>query len=135
MRHLWSRPALRSAATPGATCTSPPSPARTTGTASPLGHYLDFSVDIVYRLAIYLAIGLLTPASPLLAPLIGNYSFKFDPAINLGRCGGARTSTESVATVGDDAKSRVPMLGYTVPYAVAKTTLTLWGLVILPLVT
>ncbi len=56
--------------------------------------------------------------------------FKFHPAINLGVCGGARTSTASVAMVGDVAKSDVPMLGYTVPYAVSNTLLTLWGMVI-----
>lgn len=66
----------------------------------------------------------------LLAPLIGKYVFRFDPAINLGCCGGARTSTASVAMVGEVAKSDVPMLGYTVPYAVSNTLLTLWGLVI-----
>jgi len=71
----------------------------------------------------------------LLAPLIGKYVFKFDPAINLGCCGGARTSTASVAMVGDVAKSNVPMLGYTVPYAVSNTLLTMWGLVIVLLVT
>ena len=38
--------------------------------------------------------------------------------------------TASVAMVGDVAKSNVPMLGYTVPYAVSNTLLTLWGLVI-----
>jgi putative transport protein len=36
--------------------------------------------------------------------------------------------------VGDVAKSSVPMLGYTVPYAVANTLLTLWGLVIVLMV-
>ena len=66
----------------------------------------------------------------LLAPLIGKYIFRFDPAINLGCCGGARTSTASAAMVADAAKSNVPMLGYTVPYAVSNTFLTLWGLVI-----
>jgi putative transport protein len=71
----------------------------------------------------------------LLAPLIGKYIFKFDPAINLGCCGGARTSTASVAMVAEVAKSNVPMLGYTVPYAVANTLLTLWGLVIVMLIT
>lgn len=66
----------------------------------------------------------------LLAPLIGKYIFKFHPAINLGCCGGARTSTASVRMVAEAAKSQVPMLGYTVPYAVSNTLLTLWGLVI-----
>jgi putative transport protein len=70
----------------------------------------------------------------LLAPLIGKYVFRFDPAINLGCCGGARTSTASVAMVGEIAKSNVPMLGYTVPYAVSNTLLTLWGLVIVLLI-
>ncbi len=70
----------------------------------------------------------------LLAPLIGKYIFRFDPAINLGCCGGARTSTASVAMVGEVAKSDVPMLGYTVPYAVSNTLLTLWGLVIVLMV-
>jgi putative transport protein len=71
-----------------------------------------------------------TSVPMLLAPLIGKYIFKFHPAINLGACGGGRTSTASVAMVGDVAKSNIPMLGYTVPYAVSNTLLTLWGLVI-----
>jgi putative transport protein len=71
-----------------------------------------------------------TSVPMLLAPWIGKYIFKFDPAINLGCCGGARTSTASVAMVGEVAHSDVPMLGYTVPYAVSNTLLTLWGLVI-----
>jgi putative transport protein len=71
-----------------------------------------------------------TSVPMLLAPLIGKYIFKFHPAINLGCCGGARTSTASVAMVADVAKSDVPMLGYTVPYAVSNTLLTMWGLVI-----
>ncbi len=66
----------------------------------------------------------------LLAPFIGKYIFKFHPAILLGVCGGARTSTASVAMVGDKAKSNVPMLGYTVPYAVSNTLLTLNGMII-----
>ncbi len=75
-----------------------------------------------------------TSVPMLMAPYIGKYIFKFDPAINLGCCGGARTSTASVAMVADVAKSNVPMLGYTVPYAVSNTLLTLWGLVIVLLV-
>jgi putative transport protein len=71
-----------------------------------------------------------TSVPMLLAPFIGKYLFKFHPAINLGCCGGARTSTASVAMVGDVAKSNIPMLGYTVPYAVSNTLLTLIGMVI-----
>ncbi|MCA1300562.1 aspartate-alanine antiporter [Stappia indica] len=71
-----------------------------------------------------------TSVPMMLAPWIGKYIFKFDDAINLGCCGGARTSTASVAMVGEQAQSDVPMLGYTVPYAVSNTLLTLWGLII-----
>ncbi len=75
--------------------------------------------------------GIVATSVPMLfAPYIGKYIFKFHPAINLGCCGGARTSTASVAMVGDVGKSNVPMLGYTVPYAVSNTLLTLWGMVI-----
>ncbi|MGC4071478.1 MAG: aspartate-alanine antiporter [Nibricoccus sp.] len=76
-----------------------------------------------------------TSVPMLLAPFIGKYFFKFHPAINLGCCGGARTSTASVAMVGDVAKSNIPMLGYTVPYAVSNTLLTLWGMVIVIMMT
>jgi putative transport protein len=76
-----------------------------------------------------------TSVPMLVAPLIGKYIFKFHPAINLGCCGGARTSTASVAMVGDVAKSNIPMLGYTVPYAVSNTLLTLWGMVIVLMMT
>lgn len=80
--------------------------------------------------------GIFVTAVPmLLAPFIGKYLFKLDPAINLGCCGGARTSTASVAMVGDAAESNVPMLGYTVPYAVSNTLLTIWGMVIILLLT
>lgn len=75
--------------------------------------------------------GIFATSMPMiLAPYIGKYLFKFDPAINLGCCGGARTSTASVAMVAEAAQSNVPMLGYTVPYAVSNTLLTLWGLAI-----
>lgn len=75
-----------------------------------------------------------TAAPMLLAPLIGKYIFRFDNAINLGCCGGARTSTASVAMVAEAANSNIPMLGYTVPYAVSNTLLTLWGMVIVLLI-
>jgi len=78
-----------------------------------------------------LACGLIATSVPmLLAPLIGKYIFKFHPAINLGVCGGARTSTASVAMVADVAKSDIPMLGYTVPYAVNGTLMAFMGMVI-----
>ena len=49
-----------------------------------------------------------TSVPMLIAPYIGKYISKFHDAINLGCCGGARTSTASVAMVGDVAKSNIP---------------------------
>lgn len=71
-----------------------------------------------------------TSVPMLLAPLIGKYIFRFDPAINLGCCSGARASVAAPAMVGDVAKSNVPMLGYAVPCAVSTTLLTIGGMVI-----
>ncbi|MGY6630573.1 MAG: aspartate-alanine antiporter [Wenzhouxiangella sp.] len=80
--------------------------------------------------------GLFATSVPmLLAPLIGKYIFRFDPVLNLGSCGGARTSTASVAMLAEVARSNAPMLGYTVPYAVSNTLLTLWGLIIVLMLT
>jgi len=72
-----------------------------------------------------------TAVPMILAPLIGCYIFKLHPAIVLGSCCGARTSTPSVGMVKDAARSDIPMLGYTIPYAVSNTLLTLWGLVLI----
>ena len=78
-----------------------------------------------------LVCGMIATSVPmLLAPLIGRFIFKFHPALNLGACGGARTSTASVAMVGDVAKSNIPMLGYTVPYAINGTLMAMLGMVI-----
>ena len=71
-----------------------------------------------------------TSVPMLLAPLIGRFIFKFHPAINLGACGGARTSTASAAMVSDTAKSDVPMLGYAVPYAINASLMAMLGMVI-----
>jgi putative transport protein len=75
-----------------------------------------------------------TSVPMLLAPWIGKYIFKLDPAINLGCCGGARTSTAAAAMISEVAKSDIPLLGYTVPYAVSNTLLTMWGMVIVMMV-
>jgi len=62
--------------------------------------------------------------------LVGKYVFKFHPAINLGACAGARTTTAALGAIEEAAQSKVPALGYTVPYAVGNTLLIVWGVVI-----
>jgi putative transport protein len=57
--------------------------------------------------------------------------FRFHDALTLGIISGARTTTASLGLVCDMAKSQVPALGYTVTYAVGNTLLTIWGLVVI----
>jgi putative transport protein len=75
--------------------------------------------------------GIVVTSIPLIiGVLMGKYLFKFHPGINLGACAGARTTTAALGMIEDVAKSKVPALGYTVTYAVGNTLLTIWGLVI-----
>jgi putative transport protein len=61
------------------------------------------------------------------------YVFRFHDALNLGIISGSRTTTASLGLVCDQAKSQIPALGYTVTYAVGNTLLTIWGMVIIML--
>jgi len=80
--------------------------------------------------------GALATTIPLiLAMFAGKYIFRFDPAILLGACAGARTTTAALGMVCETAGSQVPALGYTVTYAVGNTLLTIWGMVIIILMT
>jgi putative transport protein len=80
--------------------------------------------------------GVLVTTVPLiLAMYVGKYLFRFDDAIVLGCCSGARTTTASLGMINDRAKSQIPGLGYTVTYAVGNTLLTIWGMVIVMLMT
>ena len=80
--------------------------------------------------------GIFSTAVPLvLGMLIAKYVFKFHPAILLGCCAGARTTTAALGMICDAAKSQVPGLGYTVTYAVGNTLLTIWGMVIVMMLT
>jgi len=71
----------------------------------------------------------------ILAIYAGKYLFRFDDAIVLGCCSGARTTTASLGMINDRAKSQIPGLGYTVTYAVGNTLLTVWGMVLVILLT
>ena len=71
----------------------------------------------------------------ILAMYVGKYVFRFDDAIVLGCCSGARTTTASLGMINDRARSQIPGLGYTVTYAVGNTLLTVWGMVLVMLLT
>jgi putative transport protein len=53
-----------------------------------------------------------------------------DPVLLLGACAGAGTATAALRAVQDEAGSKLPVLGYTVPYALGNILLTAWGPVI-----
>jgi putative transport protein len=69
----------------------------------------------------------------ILAMYVGKYVFRFHDAIVLGCCCGARTTTASLGMINDRAKSKIPALGYPVPYAVGTTSLTIGGMVLVML--
>jgi len=80
--------------------------------------------------------GIFASSVPLIIGMyIAKYVFKFHPAILLGICAGARTTTAALGMICDAAKSQVPGLGYTVTYAVGNTLLTIWGMVMVMLMT
>jgi putative transport protein len=80
--------------------------------------------------------GVVVTTLPLiLAMYVAKYLFRFDDAILLGCCAGARTTTAALGMINDTAKSQIPGLGYTVTYAVGNTLLTIWGMVLVMLMT
>ena len=80
--------------------------------------------------------GIFATSVPLiLAMFIGKFIFRFDPALLFGACAGARTTTAALGMICEQARSQVPALGYTVTYAVGNTLLTIWGMVIIMLLT
>jgi putative transport protein len=80
--------------------------------------------------------GMIATALPLIAAvLIGYHVFKFHPAILFGVCAGVRTTTAALGMVQEAARSKVPALGYGMPYAIGNTVLTIFGMVIVLLMT
>ncbi|MFC2102111.1 aspartate-alanine antiporter [Bacteroidota bacterium] len=76
-------------------------------------------------------IGAVASLIPLLIGIIlARYVFKFDVAIGLGCCCGARTTTAALPAVQDSLESPLPTLGYTVTYAVGNTLLIICGIII-----
>jgi putative transport protein len=78
--------------------------------------------------------GVVATTVPLvLGMFTAKYLFRFHDALTLGIVSGARTTTASLGLVCDIGKSQVPALGYTVTYAVGNTLLTIWGMVVIML--
>lgn len=78
-----------------------------------------------------LLVGFLVAATPHAAALLfGRYVLRANPVILLGSCAGAGTATAALRAIQDEARSKLPALGYTVPYAIGNILLTAWGPVI-----
>jgi putative transport protein len=75
--------------------------------------------------------GIVATSIPMiLAVLLGHHVFKFHPAILFGVCAGVRTTTAALGMIQDAAKSKVPALGYGMPYAIGNTLLTIFGMAV-----
>jgi putative transport protein len=76
-------------------------------------------------------VGLVVAILPhITAILVGRYILKMNPLILLGACSGAGTITAALRAVQEESQSKLPALGYTVPYALGNILLTAWGPVI-----
>jgi putative transport protein len=81
-----------------------------------------------------LIVGFLVAVTPhITALLFGRYVLKMNPVILFGACSGAGTVTAALRAIQDEAESKLPVLGYTVPYAIGNILLTAWGPVIVML--
>ena len=81
-----------------------------------------------------LVVGFLVALTPhVVAVLFGHHVLKMNPVILLGACAGAGTVTAALRAIQDEAGSKLPALGYTVPYAVGNILLTTWGPIIVVL--
>jgi len=81
-----------------------------------------------------IVVGLLVAVLPhTVAILFGRHVLRMNPLILLGACAGAGTITAALRALQEEAHSKLPALGYTVPYAVGNILLTAWGPVIVAL--
>lgn len=78
---------------------------------------------------------IVTSVPVILSFYVGKYIFRFDNALVLGCCAGACLATPALSMITDEAGSQVPVLGYTVTYAVSNTLMTVGGILIIMLLT
>ena len=84
-------------------------------------------------ISLFLAGIVVTMVPLVVAVFAGRYLFKFHPGILFGACAGARTTSAGLGAVQEAARSTIPVIGYTVPYAVGRLVLAIFGVVILQL--
>jgi len=57
----------------------------------------------------------------------GRYVLRMHPVLLIGAMAGGQTLTPALVAIQEKADSQTPVLGYTVPYALANILLTMWG--------
>jgi len=78
-----------------------------------------------------LGVGIIVSILPhIIGLLVGFYLLKINPVILLGAQAGAGTNTTALKALQDRTGSKMPAIGYTVPYALGNIILTAWGPVI-----
>jgi putative transport protein len=85
-------------------------------------------------ISIFIAGVCLTTFPHLLTWLFGLYVLKLNPVLLLGALSGAGTCTAALNVIKEDAGSPVPVIGYTVPYAIGNVLLTVWGALIVNII-
>ena len=83
-----------------------------------------------------LVVGFIVAVVPhVVALLFGHHVLKMNPVILCGACAGAGTITAALRAIQDESESKLPVLGYTVPYALGNILLTAWGPVLVAMMT
>ncbi len=76
----------------------------------------------------------LTLVPHILTWIFGLYGLKLNPVLLLGAMTGAGTCTAALNSVKDDCGSSLPVIGYTVPYAMGNVLLTVMGALIVNII-
>jgi len=72
--------------------------------------------------------GVVVTSVPLLVAFaFGRYILQMHPVLLIGAMAGGQTLTPALVAIQEKADSQTPVLGYTVPYALANILLTMWG--------
>jgi len=76
--------------------------------------------------------GLVVSVVPMIVGLLlGKYVFKMHPTLMLGAVAGARTFTPALGALQEEARSTLPAVGYTLPYALGRIICAINGILIL----
>lgn len=76
-------------------------------------------------------VGILATIIPLIISIyVANKIFKFPAAIALGCVAGSRNAVAALGAIQDNLESTIPMMGYTVTYAISSVVLILAGMVL-----